>query len=96
MLQMIDTLEQKDHAYAASNGDVYYAVETFEGYVKLSKRKLEDYKQDHVSMSIPIKRTHLTLYYGKLLSQVSHSGILIGVVGVRAGILNVLPCRPNA
>lgn len=42
MLQMIDTLEQKDHAYAAANGDVYYAVETFEGYGKLSKRKLDD------------------------------------------------------
>ena len=42
MLQMIGTLEQKEHAYAASNGDVYYAVDTFEGYGKLSKRKLED------------------------------------------------------
>lgn len=42
MLQMIDTLERKNHAYAASNGDVYYAVETFEGYGKLSKRKLDD------------------------------------------------------
>ncbi|PNK59517.1 cysteine--tRNA ligase [Psychrobacter sp. FDAARGOS_221] len=42
MLSMIETLEQKDHAYAASNGDVYYAVETFADYGKLSKRKLED------------------------------------------------------
>lgn len=42
MLTMIGTLEQKDHAYAASNGDVYYAVESFDGYGKLSKRKLED------------------------------------------------------
>jgi len=42
MLDMIGTLEQKQHAYAASNGDVYYAVDTFEGYGKLSKRKLED------------------------------------------------------
>ena len=42
MLQMIGTLEQKDHAYAAANGDVYYAVETFDGYGKLSKRKLAD------------------------------------------------------
>ncbi|WP_296402977.1 cysteine--tRNA ligase [Psychrobacter sp.] len=42
MLLMIDTLEQKQHAYAASNGDVYYAVDSFEDYGKLSKRKLED------------------------------------------------------
>ncbi|WP_026348923.1 cysteine--tRNA ligase [Psychrobacter lutiphocae] len=42
MLDMIATLEQKDHAYAGNNGDVYYAVETFADYGKLSKRKLAD------------------------------------------------------
>ncbi|MDO6823485.1 cysteine--tRNA ligase [Marinobacter sp. 1_MG-2023] len=39
---MINTLIESDHAYAADNGDVYFSVESFKGYGKLSKKKLED------------------------------------------------------
>jgi cysteinyl-tRNA synthetase len=39
--RLIHELEQKGMAYAAA-GDVYYAVRKFEGYGKLSGRKLED------------------------------------------------------
>ncbi|MGD1932247.1 MAG: cysteine--tRNA ligase [Leptolyngbyaceae cyanobacterium] len=39
--RLIDELEQKGYAYAAA-GDVYYAVRKFDGYGKLSGRKLED------------------------------------------------------
>ena len=42
MQAMIATLVDHNHAYAADNGDVYYAVDSFEGYGKLSKRKLDD------------------------------------------------------
>ena len=42
ILAMIHTLISKGHAYAADNGDVYFAVNSFEGYGKLSKKKLED------------------------------------------------------
>lgn len=42
IIAMIHTLISKDHAYAADNGDVYFAVNSFEGYGKLSKKKLED------------------------------------------------------
>ncbi|XID75835.1 cysteine--tRNA ligase [Alkanindiges sp. WGS2144] len=42
MQGMINTLIAKDHAYAAQNGDVYYAVDSFEKYGRLSGRKLED------------------------------------------------------
>ncbi len=42
MQQMIATLIEGDYAYAADNGDVYYAVESFADYGKLSKRKLGD------------------------------------------------------
>ncbi|MDX1589741.1 MAG: cysteine--tRNA ligase [Oleiphilaceae bacterium] len=40
--RMIQVLIDKGHAYHADNGDVYYAVSSFEGYGKLSKKKLED------------------------------------------------------
>ena len=42
MQSMIQTLIESDYAYAADNGDVYYAVEQFEGYGKLSGRKLAE------------------------------------------------------
>jgi len=42
MQQMIATLIEGDYAYAANNGDVYYAVDSFADYGKLSKRKLDE------------------------------------------------------
>ncbi|KKN13433.1 hypothetical protein LCGC14_1006470, partial [marine sediment metagenome] len=42
IIAMISTLIASDHAYAAGNGDVYFSVESFEDYGKLSKKKLED------------------------------------------------------
>lgn len=42
MQSMINTLIDKGHAYNAPNGDVYYAVESFATYGRLSGRKLDD------------------------------------------------------
>ena len=40
--QMISTLLDKGYAYAPGNGDVYYRVNKFEHYGKLSRRRIED------------------------------------------------------
>lgn len=42
MLSMIDTLVGKGLAYAADNGDVYFAVREFPGYGKLSGKSVDD------------------------------------------------------
>ena len=42
MHAMIQTLIDKDYAYAPGNGDVYYRVGKFEGYGKLSRNRIED------------------------------------------------------
>ncbi len=42
MVAMIETLIANGHAYAADNGDVYYDVSHFDGYGKLSGKKVED------------------------------------------------------
>ncbi len=42
MISMIRTLIEKDLAYPASNGDVYYSVHNFPGYGKLSGKSLDD------------------------------------------------------
>ncbi|MBP7563660.1 MAG: class I tRNA ligase family protein, partial [Candidatus Cloacimonetes bacterium] len=43
MIDLIDELVQKGHAYE-SNGDVYFAVESVSAYGKLSGKNLEDLK----------------------------------------------------
>jgi cysteinyl-tRNA synthetase len=40
--EMVQTLVDKGFAYAASNGDVYFRVEKFADYGKLSGKKIED------------------------------------------------------
>jgi len=42
MLAMIQTLIDRGHAYPAANGDVYYAVQSFPGYGRLSGKSLDD------------------------------------------------------
>ncbi len=42
IISFVTTLIEKGHAYATERGDVYFAVESFPGYGKLSGRKLED------------------------------------------------------
>jgi cysteinyl-tRNA synthetase len=42
MVTMIGQLIEKGHAYPADNGDVFYAVNSFEGYGQLSGKSLED------------------------------------------------------
>ena len=41
MVKIIETLIKKGHAYAV-DGDVFFSVDSFEGYGKLSGRRLED------------------------------------------------------
>ena len=42
MIKMIAALVEKGFAYPAANGDVFYAVNNFDGYGKLSGKSLED------------------------------------------------------
>jgi cysteinyl-tRNA synthetase len=42
ILDMVQTLVDKGHAYPAENGDVYYDVSSFEHYGRLSGKKLDE------------------------------------------------------
>jgi len=42
IIEMIQVLIDKGYAYAAGNGDVYYSIAAFDGYGKLSNKKVED------------------------------------------------------
>ena len=56
MIALIEELIRQDKAYAVA-GDVYYRVESFPGYGKLSRRNLED-MQAGARISINEKKTH--------------------------------------
>lgn len=42
IIELTNTLIDKGHAYAASNGDVYYRVASFAGYGKLSDKNVDE------------------------------------------------------
>ncbi len=44
IIEFISTLIEKGNAYATEKGDVYFAVDSFSGYGKLSHRNLDDAK----------------------------------------------------
>ena len=42
MINIIEILIQKDHAYKADNGDVYFSVPNFPDYGKLSRKRMDE------------------------------------------------------
>jgi len=56
MVHMISTLIDKEYAYQAQNGDVYYSVRRFNGYGKLSGKSLEDLRAGERVGVDPAKR----------------------------------------
>jgi cysteinyl-tRNA synthetase len=79
IINMIQRLIENDHAYAADNGDVYYAIDTFKDYGKLSKRNTDELLAGARVDVEKHKRNPLDFVLWK---------------GARVGILNVLRCLP--
>ena len=45
MISLIQELIERDHAYAPGNGDVYYSVESYPKYGRLSRQRLEEMRE---------------------------------------------------
>ncbi len=52
MLDMIGTLIEKGHAYAAADGTVYFRTRSFKGYGKLSHKNLDDLQGGNRSLLV--------------------------------------------
>jgi len=52
MLQMIETLIEKGHAYVAEDGTVYFRTRSFKGYGKLSHKNLDDLRGGNRSLLV--------------------------------------------
>lgn len=85
MHAMIQTLIDKGFAYAPGNGDVYYRVGKFDGYGKLSRRKIEDLKIGARIEVDEAKEIRSTSCCGRAPSRASRAGSRRGAPGVRAG-----------
>ncbi len=59
IISFTNTLIEKGHAYATEKGDVYFSVESFPSYGKLSNRNLEDAKNGVRIESDELKRNPL-------------------------------------
>ena len=56
MLALAERLEDRGHAYATSDGNVYYAVSSFPGYGRLSGNTLDELRAGHRGEVEPDKR----------------------------------------
>lgn len=52
MLDMISTLIEKEYAYAAADGTVYYRTRKFKDYGKLSHKNIDDLEAGHRSIKV--------------------------------------------
>lgn len=52
MLEMIETLIEKGHAYAAADGTVYFRTRSFKEYGKLSRKNLDDLRGGNRSLLV--------------------------------------------
>ena len=52
MLEMIETLLEKGHAYVAADGTVYFRTRSFKGYGKLSHKNLDDLQGGNRSLLV--------------------------------------------
>lgn len=95
MIDMIQSLIDKGHAYEA-NGDVYFRVSTYhEEYGALSKQKIEDLQSGARIEVTELKESPLDFALWKASKPENLIGILHGGREDRVGILNVPPCRTN-
>ena len=88
IIEFIQGLIQKEAAYAAPNGDVYFSVTSDDDYGKLSGRKLDD-MQAGSRVEVEDAKDHpMDLPYGKLQNLAKFPGIVRGAKAGQAGTSN--------
>ena len=91
MLDMIQTLIDKGHAYAAADGTVYFRTKSFKDYGKLSHKNLEDLQSGFREIKVTGeegKEDPADFVLWKPKKKENLSGSLRGARAVQAGILN--------
>ncbi len=96
MIDVISTLIAKGHAYAVREGEnesVYFAVDTFAGYGKLSKKDLEDLRAGARVGVDERKKSPMDFALWKASKEASRGGKARGARAVPVGTSSARPCR---
>ena len=91
MIDMIQTLINKGHAYAV-DGTVYFKTRSFKDYGKLSKKNIDDLEAGHREIKVNAMKISWISYCGSRRKKANRPGLHHGETAVRAGILNALSC----
>lgn len=93
MLTMIQTLIDKDHAYVADDGTVYFKVKSFKEYGKLSHKNLDELQSGFRELKVSgeeVKEDPNDFVLWKPKKKENLTGSHHGARAVRAGILSAL------
>lgn len=90
---MIQKLIDKGLAYTSDNGDVYYEIQKFEKYGKLSGKNIDDLRAGSRVEVNNSKRSPLDFVLWKKQQPMNPVGNQTGDQDDQAGILNVLLCH---
>ena len=94
MIDMIQTLINKGHAYAV-DGTVYFKTRSFKDYGKLSRRTLMILKPATEKSRLTVKKARKIRWIsfsGSRRKKANRPGLHHGETAARAGILNALSC----
>ena len=89
IIEIVEKLIKRGHAYVADNGDVMFDVESFKEYGKLSRQDLEQLQAGARIEINEIKKIQWISCFGKCRKKTSQVGLPLGAQVVLAGILNV-------
>ena len=78
IIDMVQKLIDSGHAYVGDNHDVYYDVSSFEGYGRLSNKRLADLRAGAVWRWMNSRTTRWTSCCGKRPNPVSRLGLALG------------------
>ena len=84
MIEMMRGLIERGHAYEA-DGNVYFDVRSFPGYLQLSNQELDDLRQPVRARARPASATRATSPCGRRPSPASRAGRRRGAAAVPAG-----------
>ena len=90
IIEFIQTLIERNHAYVVK-GEVFYSVESFQDYGKLSGKDLEGLDLGKRVERDERKKIQQILFYGSLQRTVLWDGNPLGEEGDQVGILSALP-----
>ena len=89
IIEIVEKLIARGHAYVADNGDVMFDVESFKEYGKLSRQDLDQLQAGARMKLMKLRKTQWISCFGKCQKKTNQAGHPHGAQVVQVGTLNV-------